>query len=475
MPSMSQRVRHIIGDSFGAAIVEQTIEKALRDAKERAASPESTFYDPLSLFVGRAWLNKTSTALSFHELRAMSSNPIIGSIVQTRLSQIASFMVPQESTYDFGYKIVSQDPEAEENLEETRNLSQFIYRAGIPGYGEPLLDTLSRKYMRDSLTMDQACAEIVYRRNDEPAYLVGLDGATIRRTKASLEHAIPPQEDEVHYVQILQERIVTEYLDKQMMFGVRNPQTDIRLSGYGMSELEMLVRTVTTILNTEKFNAGQLTAGGTQKGVLVIKGQTDNIQVDSFKRDFREAIRNASSYWRPPVLQIGKDADVDWLTLDRSNKDMEYAQLFDFLVKQACGVYQIDPTEINWQIGASGTRTTFESSQMPKVKSSKEKGLKPLLTFFANQLNLCVIDRIDPRYRIEFVGMNQDRKTDAEIREREVRNFKTINEQRAELGLAPVENGDIILNENWMRQAEGLGNFEEAGVAEEVDVEDSFD
>ena len=34
--------------------------------------------------------------------------------------------------------------------------------------------------------------------------------------------------------------------------------------------------------------------------------------------------------------EFEKDADVQWLRLDSPNRDMEYSQLFDFLVKQAC-------------------------------------------------------------------------------------------------------------------------------------------
>ena len=169
----------------------------------------------------------------------------------------------------------------------------------------------------------------------------------------------------------------------------------MKAAGYGMSELEVLIRTVTTILNAEKFNAGQLTQGGTQKGVLVIKTDgAESRQVESFKRDFREALRNASSFWRPPVLHVSKESDIDWLTLDRSNRDMEYAQLFDFLVKQACGVYQIAPEEINWSIGAAGASMQFESRSHDKIVTSQKRGLRPLLNFFASMLNVCVLNRV---------------------------------------------------------------------------------
>jgi len=461
MATLSQKVRQIIGDSFGASIVEENIEKALKGVQERAAKPEAIFFDPMSMFLGREWLIKSASALSFNDLRNMAMNPIIGSIIQTRISQIAAFMRPQQTAYDFGFQIISNDPEAKKDTKRIEELTTFVYQCGVRNYGEVLLETLARKYMRDSLTLDQACAEVVFRRNGKPAYLVALDAASIRRLKASLVHNSDADSSEDHYVQILNDAVVARFTNRQMMFGIRNPQTNLHSLGYGMSELEMLIRTVTTILNTERYNQGQLTQGGIQKGILVVKGDADRNQMETFKRDFREAIRNASAFWRPPVLQVSKESDIDWVKLDQSNRDMEYAQLFDFLVKQACGVYQIDPQEINWQIGATGQRTTFESSKSPKIAASKEKGLKPLLVFFANQLNVNLLQRIDDRYRIEFVGMDQDRKTDVGIRVEEVTNFKMLNEIRTELGLEEIEGGDIILNDIWAEQMMGEGDDDE--------------
>jgi hypothetical protein len=375
----------------------------------------------------------------------MAKNPIIGSIISTRLNQVAAFCTPQQSQYDVGYVIRSVDGNAIDGV-GANQMANWLYEMGLPGYGEDLLETFARKFIRDSLTLDQACAEIVFRRNGLPAYSVAVDSATIRRLEASLYYATPDAKDEPLYVQVVDDIIKAQYTTDQMIFGVRNPQTDIKTAGYGMSELEMLVRIVTSMMNTEKYNSGQLQQGGTQKGVLVVRGDADQIQFDTFKRDFREAIRNAANFWRPPVLKISKDAQVDWVT-----RDMEYGRLFDFLVKQACGVYQIDPTEINWTIAGTGSSTTFEARSDLKQQASRSRGLKPLLTFLANKLNPALVSKLDPRFRMEFVGFDMDRKTDAEISAIEVATFKRVNELRAERGMENIAGGDIIMNEQYMK------------------------
>lgn len=451
--TIGRRIRDMIGNSFGADLVEMNLEKAIQEARETAAEPVTQFYDPLSLFMGQEWVNRKQ-GLNLLDLRAMAVNPIIASIIQTRKNQVAAFCYPQKDDYSYGYVIQSKDTE-ENDIGRAKEISDWLYGAGIPGYGEDLLETLARKYIEDSLTLDQACIEIVPRRDLTPAYLVGVDAATIRRTKASLDYATPPNRAEAMYVQIMDERIVAQYTNDQMIFGIRNPKTDIRYAGYGMSELETLIRTVATIVNAERYNSGQLTQGGIAKGVFIVKGDADKQQFESFKRDFREATRNAAQFWRPPVLQVSKDADVKWEQLDRSQKDMEYSALFDFLVKQACGVYQIDPAEVNWSISGSGVSTNFESGSDRKQLLSQWRGLKPLLVHFSNVLNIKVIEKIDPRFRLEFEGLNRDREADLSIRKEEVKHYKTVNEVRDELGLSPLPWGDVILNPEFVKNMQG--------------------
>lgn len=441
MVSFSKRIKDIVGDALGASVLEQNLEKALMEIKG-SAEPKSQFYDPISMFMGRDWSTKSNAHLTPLELRRMSKNPIIAAIIQTRINQVAAFCVPKTDNYDVGYEIKSDEKEATD-LSLSKEIESWIYYAGVQGAGEDLFETFARKFMRDSLTLDQACAEVVFRRNQLPAYFTAVDAGTIYRLQDSYEGDL--RWTDAKYAQVIQDNIVATYNESEMIFGIRNPSTDIADAGYGLPELEMLMRTITTILNAEQYNSGQLTQGGTAKGVLVVKGDIDADQFTAFKRDFRSAIRNASKHWEPPVLKISKEGDVDWKTLDRANRDMEYTALFDFLVKQSCAVYQMDPSEINWS--ASGANVNFESRSDLKTLSSKQRGLRPLLRFLSNQINSHLISSIDDRYRLVFPSVEADKALDAEIKEREVKHWKTVNEIRADLGMEPVPGGDIILNQ----------------------------
>lgn len=444
--TIGQKIRAMVGDSFGADVVEQNILKAVKEVRDGAAAPESQFYDPLSMFLGYgSWMYRQGgSQLTYKDMRGMAKNPIIASIIQTRLNQVSMFASPARNKYDLGFKITSEIPAAQKDIKRIAELTNWVHTCGTTGYGETTFEQFMRKFVRDSLVMDQACAEIIYKRNGEPAYWVAVDGATIRKLKRSLEHS-GGEDKKPWYVQVFQEsRIVADYTQEDMIFGIRNPHTDINYAGYGQSELEYLVRIVLALINTEKFNTSQMARGGMSKGVLVVKGDTNRVDFDNFKRDFRLAIRSAAEFWSPPILNVSKDASIDWVALDQTNRDMEYTRLFDFLVKVACGVYQISPEEVNWSISATGVSTTFESSTDGKIQASKDKGLNPLLYWLADQLTYNLIHRIDNRYRLEFVGLGLNQKADAELKSLEVKSYKTVNEVRQELGLKELEGMDQI-------------------------------
>lgn len=468
-----QMTRDMIGSALGADIVAANLEKAsevIRTNLPEGQQPVSLFWDPMSLFMGREWLVKRNpSALTFHDLRRMANTPIIAAIIQTRLNQAASFMRPSKGTFDPGFRIVSDDEEAMKDTEKITALTQWVANCGIPELGDGSLEVFARKVLRDSLVLDQLCGEVVFRRNDLPAYFVAVDGASILRLKRSLERFVAPEDvDDPFYVQVVNDKIVAEYGYNDLIYGVRNPQTSIQLLGYGVSELEFLVCTIATMVNADKFNASLLSQGGINKGLLVVKKPPERGIFEAFKRDFREAYRNATRVWQPPVLGVPEGAQIDWVRLDDAQRDMEYAQLFDFLVKEACGVYQIDPVEVNWSIGATGQRTTFESRQNDKVKASQRKGLKPLLDFFADCVTHWGIRHMDDRFRMEFVGVGVDRKELADVTKTEVTTTRTVNEVRVDRGDSRLVGGDIILSDQYLKGLTEVAGSDEMGTLDDL-------
>jgi hypothetical protein len=184
--------------------------------------------------------------------------------------------------------------------------------------------------------------------------------------------------------------------------------------------------------------------------LLHIKGENiSRAQLEAFKRQWFNQISNTRNSFRPPI--IGMADEVKWVPLAQSNREMEFEQWMNYLIRICCAVYQIDPAEINFDISKVNTSTLNESSNETRIKSSRDKGLKPLLDYIQNLINNNILPRWNPeyakKYRFEFVGLDAEtRQQEIDRLEKETRVWKTINEARIEMGKAPLEDGDIVLN-----------------------------
>jgi hypothetical protein len=129
---------------------------------------------------------------------------------------------------------------------------------------------------------------------------------------------------------------------------------------------------------------------------------------------------------------------------------MEFEKWMNYLINVSCAVFQIDPAEVNFPnnggVGGKGA-SMMEGGHKEKFNQSKDKGLKPLLTFVASLINKYVIWQFSSDFIFTFKGLNENSEKDqAELDASQVKTYKTVNEIRAEHDQDPIENGDIILD-----------------------------
>ena len=141
----------------------------------------------------------------------------------------------------------------------------------------------------------------------------------------------------------------------------------------------------------------------------------------------------------------------------------------EYLIKSICGVFQIDPIEIGFDIskngmGQGGSGGLGQGFAWDRLQYSMDKGLAPLLRFIQHQLNEYIVWRINPDFEFEFVGLDaRDEKDDMEIEQQQVKTFKTINELRAEHDMPALPEaddiksvGDILLDPTFFQAVTGL-------------------
>ena len=407
------------------------------------------------------------TSLSFGILYQMSvKNSVIAAVIGTRINQVSTFTKPKRfSTDGMGFEVRLRDPQAVPNTKQKEvitSLEAFLENCGYK-YDNSIdnFDTFIRKIVRDSLTYDQACFEIIPDRKGKPAQILAVDAGTIRAASENYtpemtwSRTTPKNNEKVAWVQVVDGTVVAWFTVDELAFGVRNPRSNINLQPYGFSELEQLITQITSHLYAEEYNSKFFSQGGTTKGIINLKADPNGIgnkeQLDSFKRQWRAQVNGMSGAWKTPVLQVPQG--IEYINVSQSNRDMEFNQWMNYLINIVCAVYAIDPAEINFANngGASGQSSVFESSQEQKLKNSKDKGLKPLLRFIETIINKFIISRFSQDYVFTFTGLDEQsesEKTDLDVKQ--VKVWKTVNEIRKDHGEEPLDDGDVILDPSWL-------------------------
>lgn len=464
----------------------RTLEKALRsDSPEdmvkanqmfNAIQPKidqnlkSFFIDPLEFNSNLGYKDK-SFSLTYMTLKKMSKTPIINAIIKTRKNQVADFAEPQGNKYSTGFSIRKKPKGGVDQKMDEKDkkiafaITDFILKGGNSNVWEhDDFDTFIRKIVEDSLVYDQMTFECVRSRRGKLESFIATDAATFRISESYFDKDydnvffqrngsdVWAERNEFgkkingyypSYVQIYQNVKVNDFYPWELCFGVRNPSTSIWSNGYGTSELEELINVVTSMLWGDEYNRRFFSQGSAPKGLLRVKGTNNEAALQQFKQQWQSMITGVMQSWKTPVVE----ADVEWIDLQKNNRDMEYNSWMEYLIKISCAVYSIDPTEIGWDISRSSGGGIFEGGQEERLKSSKDKGLYPLLKFIQRKINKYIVEQINPDFEFIFLGLNGltiDQELDMDIKK--VGSFMTVNEAREKYEMKPLSYGDIPTN-----------------------------
>lgn len=434
-------------------------------------TPKAFFIDPLEFNSNLGFKDKPYS-LSYTTLKRMSKTPVINSIIKTRKNQVADFAEPQSDKYSTGFlvrkkqKLGNDSKMTSADKKIAGSITDFLLNCGQKGsWGNDDFDTFIRKITDDSLTFDQMTFEVIRNRRGNIESFLATDASTFRiadsyysgeynnsffkrnnmwrdeNIKEDLIKGYAPS-----YVQIYQNSKVNVFYPWELCFGTRNPTTSIYSNGYGVSEIEELIQVITAMLWGDEYNRRFFSQGSAPKGLLKFKnGNINETALQQFKQQWQAMITGVMQSWKTPVVE----GDVEWVDLQKNNRDMEYTAWMEYLIKIACAVFSIDPTEIGWDISRSGSGGgMFEGSQKERLKNSRDKGLYPLLKFHQRKLNKYIVEQIHPDFELCFMGLNGmtiDQELEMDIKKGG--SFMLINELRSKYDLPSLgEEGEILSN-----------------------------
>jgi hypothetical protein len=449
--------------------------------ESRDESPLKTILvDPNDLNSSLGFKNK-AFSVSYDVLRAMSRTHIIKSIHETRKDQVSVFCQPQANKYSTGFIITKKTnyflqktsiklTKSEE--QKIEKITELLLSCGSNSnfWHADTFDTFIKKIVGDSLMFDQATFEVGRNRGDQIVEFLATDASTIRIADSyndddvynANKNPVKIKGYSPSYVQVIDSIVENEYYPWEMCFGTRNASTDIKSNGYGRSELEDMIQTVTALLNSDNYNANFFKVGSAPKGILKYSGDLNMNTVEQFKNQWIAQTAGVMNMHKIPIMNADK---MDFVNLQQSNKDMEYSKYQEFLIKISCALYKMDPSEIGFPMsGSSDAKPMFEGNNEARLKHSRDKGLKPLLKQVERWINKYIIWQLDKDYEFRFVGIDDETSFSEELENniKMINNFKTLNEIRSEYNLDPIKGGEIVLNpmyfQNIMAQQQQGGD-----------------
>lgn len=449
---------------------------------------KSIVYDPFVSNTGQGFF-ESQKAVNDNTLRRMSrSSTIVKSIITTRVDQISTFINPFPDKYSTGF-VIRPKRKVGETIEQAQKradksvvskLTDFITNCGSTSatWEDENFDSFTRKVIADSLTLDKMNYEIIRDRKGNISRICSTDAALTKIVntkevastfgKAKMVNGFYPT-----LCQVLDGRIVADFYPWEMAFTVRNPTTDIHANGYGISELEDLIYTITSLLWTEEYNARFFKQGSMPRGILKVSNGVNQSKLNELRQEWMSLVAGVSNAHRMPILEADK---FDWIDLHKSNLDMEFSEWQNYLIKLACAVYKIDPSEVGFPMASSGGGgSMFESNNAQKIEYSRDKGLKPLVSAYQFSLNKYVVSQYIEDYELVFVGIDsQTEQQEDERLTKAVSTYMTVNEVRATKDLKPLPNGDIILNPIYAQAVAMSQQQDNESNAKQNDVENPF-
>jgi hypothetical protein len=413
---------------------------------------KSTLISPFNRLMYRGNRNviEPNRGISYRLLRRVAERAwIINAIIAHYIRNITPFMKPSTDKNVRGFTIRRKDSKKEMGNEDQKRadeLAQFFINTGFLSdpEREDDLKMYSAKITRDVLTLDQVATEIQRNRAKKAIAFWAIDAATIVKV---YDETPENEKDPIRYIQEVDLSPVAYYTREDLIFDYMNPRTDLDHAGYGYSMVEQAVDLVTGLINSFMYNMGFFTEDRLPRGMLLLQGDADMEEVEMIE-DYLVNIMSGGplSKWHVPIIPAGRGIEgnasegnrkFEWVSLQGSNKDMEFSQWTEFLWSSVAALFGVDLEELG--IRTSKSTTLLGQNVQPRIEASKARGLGSMLGFLEGHLQK-ILDMVDPRFDFEFLGYEKDDPIQKyDMRERQLRTTKTLDELREEDGDKPFK------------------------------------
>jgi len=389
-------------------------------------------------------------------------SPTVNTILLLRMNAIADFAHPPQFDGDTGFAIVPKDNPTHQmtavEQREAERIRDFLLYTGLPE-GRWWRDSFRialQKLFYNTFVFDAMAIELVVNEAGQLAEWYVQDGGSIRLTDPRV---YLPQTDigkkvaPIRYIQTVLDMVTAEWNQFEMIYGVRNPSPVINQNGYGMPELESLVEMVTIEIEAITYAHRQLSQGSMPNGFVAITtsrtdlpmpelaGEATGQGTEDFARAWRNELAGPENAGKLAYLKLEPGEDIKFFP-GIIPKDMPFMQLLEVAHNTICMTYGANPAEIPTIYGTMRSPGFAIKGPSPSDRrESKSEGLKRFLNAIRDQALNPLIQRLNPDFELQWVGIDlvQERnRLDYEV-EMLKNGLTTLNELRVVRNWKPYD------------------------------------
>ena len=291
--------------------------------------------------------------------RAWSLTPWVRAAIKIRREQIAAA----------DWDIVQYDRDGRENKRLAKRVRSLLES---PNEKVDSFHSFAQELLEDILVLDAGAAEKVRNSQGELVEIWPTPGEFI----AVNQRWDGSNPDASRYFYIPDGQVRAEFRNTDMLYMMDNPRT---ISSIGISPIEILATTITDELANRHYNRRQV-LGAAPDGVLNIGETANDTDVQKAKGEWEQRRAEGGA-----MQIIGGFKGPSWMPFRTSNRDMQFAEWEDLLLRCIAIVYGLQPMDLG--ITFDVNRSTAGIQQ----ENTEDRGLRPLLDLFQRYLTRNIV------------------------------------------------------------------------------------
>jgi hypothetical protein len=234
---------------------------------------------------------------------------------------------------------------------------------------------------------------------------------------AEIYHSIPVHLRPQAWVQRIDGKICAFFTERDLRLDYLQKQANAGLNTYPLAPLELAINALQLHMSAQQYMNNSFTKGLGSKGFISIKptegSEIDDImngsEMEALRKEFQNYI--AGSYNNSAVIPIiSGPVDVKFTSLNATAKDMEFLNLYNYVIAILCASFQIAPEEVGFN--GTGTKTSLgDEGSQSQIVQGQERGLKQIMSImcgFLTDIVAEVFDQAKDAYSIDVIGLGQN-------------------------------------------------------------------